>query len=388
MEIKGFGLRPVSFTEKGLPQCDSNVIRALAGPDARNGKYGQAYQELMARGLEEQGIEMSIALDSWLKYKHIEKLLTTYIRPLQHDLDGNGRIHCSMNMNTETGRISSKKPNLQNQPALDKDKYKVRKAFVAEQGKSLIVADYGQLELRVLAHMTKCTNMINAFKLGGDFHSRTALGMFNEIKDAINKGEVLLEWDYSKGDPPKPLLKDKFANERKIAKIMNFSLAYGKTVHGFMKDWNCTEQEARDRVALWYIDRPEVSLWQEEQHERAREEKITRTILGRTRNLRKIMTKAHQAHGLRAAINTPIQGSAADIVIAAMIKIHRDQALRDLGFKLQLQVHDEVILEGPSEFAEQAKDRVVHIMENPLDHPLLVKLEVDAKVASNWYDAK
>lgn len=131
---------------------------------------------------------------------------------------------------------------------------------------SLVVADYGQLELRILAHMTQCKSMIEAFKLGGDFHSRTALGMYPEIQEALKKGEILLEWDYSLGDPPKPLLKDKFADERKKAKVMNFSIAYGKTVHGFMKDWNCSEEEARNTVALWYSDRPEVKLWQEQQH--------------------------------------------------------------------------------------------------------------------------
>lgn len=113
---------------------------------------------------------------------------------------------------------------------------------MAEKGNKLIVADYGQLELRILAHMTKCRSMIDAFKRGGDFHSRTALGMFKPIQDAMAAGDIYLEWDYSKGsEPDKPLLKDQFANERKKAKMMNFSIAYGKTAHGFMKDWNCSE---------------------------------------------------------------------------------------------------------------------------------------------------
>ena len=150
-----------------------------------------------------------------------------------------------MNLNTETGRLSARRPNLQNVPAGDKDIYQIRRAFVAEKGNKLIVADYGQLELRILAHMTDCKGMIEAFKLGGDFHSRTALGMYPEIKEALESGKVLLEWDYSTGEkPPVPLLKDAFGNERKKAKIMNFSIAYGKTVHGFMKDWNCSAEEA------------------------------------------------------------------------------------------------------------------------------------------------
>jgi DNA polymerase-1 len=103
--------------------------------------------------------------------------------------------------------------------------------------------------------------MIKAFELGGDFHSRTALGMYPEIKQALDKGDCILEWDFSQGDAPTPLLKEKFSNERKNAKIMNFSIAYGKTVHGFMKDWNCSEEEAKKTMDLWYSDRPEVKTW-------------------------------------------------------------------------------------------------------------------------------
>lgn len=110
--------------------------------------------------------------------------------------------------------------------------YKVRDAFAAEAGNMLIVADYGQLELRLLAHMTNCKSMIEAFAAGGDFHSRTAMGMYPHVKEALEKGEVLLEWDSSKGKAPVPLLKDVFAAERRKAKTLNFSIAYGKTARG------------------------------------------------------------------------------------------------------------------------------------------------------------
>lgn len=170
---------------------------------------------------------------------------------MQDAVGPDSRIHCSLNINTETGRLSARKPNLQNQPALDKDTYKIRNAFVCEPGNKLIVADYGQLELRVLAHMTNCKAMIEAFKLGGDFHSRTAISMYPEIKEKIDKGEVYLEWDYSKGKPDKPLVKDAYASERKKAKIMNFSIAYGKTSHGFAADFNCTLEEAQEIVEIW-----------------------------------------------------------------------------------------------------------------------------------------
>lgn len=123
---------------------------------------------------------------------------------------------------------------------MEKDQYKIRDAFVAEKGCTLIVADYGQLELRLLAHITNCRSMIQAFKLGGCFHSRTAVGMYPHIKAAVDSGDVLLEWDYSKGQPNVPLVKDKFGSERRKAKTLNFSIAYGKTVHGLAKDW-CEE---------------------------------------------------------------------------------------------------------------------------------------------------
>lgn len=117
-----------------------------------------------------------------MEHRNIQTLLKTFIEPLKGYVDSNSRIHCSLNINTETGRLSARKPNLQNQPALEKDIYKIRKAFRAEKGKKLIVADYGQLELRVLAHITGCRAMIEAFEKGGDFHSRTAMTMFPNIK--------------------------------------------------------------------------------------------------------------------------------------------------------------------------------------------------------------
>lgn len=243
MKIKGLGLPPLDFTPSGMPAADTPVIKILCG-NPEKGQYGKAYEHFKSLGKEEFGKECCEALNNWLKFKSIETLLVTYIMPLQEAPDSKGRIHCSMNLNTETGRLSCRKPNLQNQPALDKDRYKIRKAFVADKGMKLVVADYGQLELRVLAHMTNCKAMLDAFKLGGDFHSRTALGMYPEIQKELDEGKLLLEWDNSKGKNPVPLLKDRYANERKKAKIMNFSIAYGKTVHGFMKDWNCSREEA------------------------------------------------------------------------------------------------------------------------------------------------
>ena len=143
MKITGMGVKPIDFTASGMPACDTPVIKQLAGPAPSKGKFGLAYEHFKALGEEQKGIEMCLALEQWYSFKSIETLLQTYITPLKTTPDEGGRIHCSMNLNTETGRLSCRKPNLQNQPAGDKDVYKIRKAFVAEEGKSLVVADYG-----------------------------------------------------------------------------------------------------------------------------------------------------------------------------------------------------------------------------------------------------
>ncbi|GMH39050.1 hypothetical protein BSKO_06948 [Bryopsis sp. KO-2023] len=356
-----------------------------------------------------QGLEACVAVESLLEVNAIDTLLSSFILPLQEDniKTPNGRIHASLNINTETGRLSCRRPNLQNQPALEKDKYKVRKAFMADRrnGKknTLVVADYGQLELRVLAHLTNCKSMLEAFETGGDFHSRTALGMYDHIKKAVADGECLLEWDGGESGndpPPVPLLKDKFASERRKAKVLNFSLAYGKTAHGLAKDWKVSKAEADETLERWYSDRKEVKQWQEETRKLARERKdghYVTTLLGRRRNLPEIVSKKRplKSHAERAAINTPIQGSAADIATAAMLCIEENERLKELGWKLLLQVHDEVILEGPEDSADEVKQIVIDCMAKPFPapgggyhNPLKVDLSVDCKSAHSWYEAK
>ena len=296
---------------------------------------------------------------------------------------------------------------------------------------TLLVADYGQLELRLLAHISKCKSMIDAFTMGGDFHSRTAMGMYPEIREAMKRGEALLEWDAKNdGPPPAPLLKDAFAAQRRNAKTLNFSIAcvvisfartcgwpsrpspnrlsppflcpvlllfgwrpaprYGKTAHGLSKDWDVSVEEARETLEKWYEDRPEVREWQTKTIEYARETGYTRTLMGRYRRLPDINTgsSAARAHMERAAINTPIQGGAADVVMMAMLKVHRNERLRKIGWRMLLQIHDELILEGPDENSEEAMALVTTDMMSPFRTPLLVELDVDAKLETTWYRAK
>ena len=354
-------------------------------------KWGSAYNFF---GKDVEGAEACRAIGSLAEIGQIDATISNFLIPLRTMVDGSSRIHCSLNLNTETGRLSARRPNLQNQPALEKDQYKIRDAFVADEGKTLIVADYGQLELRLLAHISNCVSMIKAFETGGCFHSRTAVGMYPYIKNKVERGEVLLEWDYSKGQPTVPLVKDKYGSERRKAKTLNFSIAYGKTVHGLAQDWGISIQEAKKTVEAWYKDRPEVKVWQEKTINMAKEKGFVRTLMGRYRRLPDALksTGPAQSHALRAAINTPIQGSAADIVVVAMIRLWKSEILAALGWRQVLQVHDEVILEGPKESVSEALEEVRKCMELPYDNfglrKLAVSLEVDAKTADSWYKAK
>ncbi len=174
MTIRGLGFEPIGYTAGGVPAVDQNIVKKMLVNEKNGNSY--AFNQFMKKiNNEQKAKELEEALKSYEKFKNIETLLKTFIIPLQESTDTKQRIHCSLNFNTDTGRISARRPNLQNQPSLDKDKYKIRYAFQAEKGKKLIVADYGQLELRILANITECKSMIEAFRLGGDFHSRTAL---------------------------------------------------------------------------------------------------------------------------------------------------------------------------------------------------------------------
>ena len=198
--------------------------------------------------------------------------------------------------------------------------------------------------------------------------------------------------DDADGEKP-ALVKDMFASERRKAKVLNFSIAYGKTAHGLAKDFGVSTKEAEETVDLWYSDRPEVREWQAVQHKKAAEKGKVNTLLGRHRNLPEASSsdEMRRGHALRASINTPIQGGAADIAMLAMIQIHRCPRLRELGFKLLMQIHDEVILEGPEEHRDEALALVKLHMEKPFnDHENLcdVELSVDGDYAKTWFEAK
>ena len=235
--------------------------------------------------------------------------------------------------------------------------------------------------------------MLRAFELGGDFHSRTAMSMYDYVAEAVDTGEVLLEAGDGSNDSAE-LLKDKYGSERRKAKTLNFSIAYGKTAFGLAKDFGVSTEEAQATVDAWYAGRPAVKRWQDQTIARAAEDHYVSTLLGRQRRLPNMrLPERHRAYraATRAAINTPIQGSAADIVMMAMVALEEQPRLAELGWELLLQIHDEVILEGPSESAEEALAIISGVMAAPyeqLRRAMRVELAVDANVGKTWYDAK
>mmetsp|Transcript_105215 Transcript_105215/g.250471 ORF Transcript_105215/g.250471 Transcript_105215/m.250471 type:complete len:818 (+) Transcript_105215:71-2524(+) len=411
--VGGFGLLPVKVG-KSLESTGQEAFAILAGPAPEEGRCGTAEKIV--------GQEGCVGLNYHVEMAFVNKAVSTFLSKLtQPDIvDERGRLHTSLSFFCRTGRLTSRNPNLQQIPAVDKDRYQIRNSIIPESGKVFIVADYGQLDLRVLAHTSGCPDLIGALKSGIDLHSHTAAQMYPHIQDAIDKGEVSLEGDYSQR-----LVKDVYPSERRSAKAVNFGIAYGLTSYGLAKQLSCQEREAQDMIDKWYEAYPKVKQWQSEVIEEA-ERSVVRvhTYRGRPRHILGLLKRPRVGHELvrrqvpeigrpqfanskrqlyskdksfweylsakRQAINAPVQGGSADVVAEAMVKAAGDEVLKELGYHMVLQVHDELLFEGPEESAEEALEAVRRVMEDPFldDYQFLVPLVVDAKIATSWHEAK
>lgn len=328
------------------------------------------------------------AVDTMLQWREADKMLQ-FLRPLELHSRASGRVHSSFNLNTETGRLSSRDPNLQQMPA--GFQVPVRDAIAAPGGRRLVVGDYSQLELRIVAHLANCRPMIELLTAGGDIHSATAYRMFEEVREAVDAGRAALDFVAGPGaaGDGRPLVKDAFPEQRKRAKVLNFSVLYGKTPWGLTKEWGVSHEEAEAMIRLWFEAYPEIDAWVKHIEDDTMEGRFARTVLGRIRPIRNWHQRANlRDAAMRKAVNSPVQGSAADIVAAAMVLLAESDTLRRLGFRQILQIHDEIVLEGPEAFATEAREEMVRLMENPLPFPLLVPLRVVARVACAWGDSK
>lgn len=404
VSVGGLGL-PVPSKVKSMTGHDALAQLCGPGPESSKSACGTAVDII--------GQEGCIGLHHKVKLAQLSKQVTGFLRPLSlpETVDSDSRLHTLLNIQTQTGRLTSSNPNLQQLPAVEKDPYQIRRAVRCSPGKSFIIADYGQLDLRTLAHATGCEKLRDALSGGGDIHSATALNMYENIQKAVSSGEVSLD-----GSGGKPSVKDMFPSERRHAKTVNFGIAYGLTEKGLANQLDCTTEEAADMITKWFDAYPGVQAWKKQLVRKAIDDGLESSLLpyvstfrGRRRHIRdlyecsrkdnpkrrKYVSKMNDRDfrylaAERQAINSPVQGGSADIVVEAMLKADRDEELRKLGYVMILQVHDELIFEGPEEHEQQALKAVKRVMEHPFldDLKFKVELPVDAKVAKTWHEMK
>jgi DNA polymerase I len=301
-----------------------------------------------------------------LEYRQIAKLKSTYVDALPALVNPKtGRVHTSYNQTgAATGRLSSSDPNLQNIPIRSELGKLIRGAFVAEKGNLLISADYSQVELRILAHLSQDEVLVKAFRANEDIHERTAREVFSEA-ELLNPAEC-----------------------RRRAKVINFGIVYGLSAFGLSQTLGISREAAQAFIDAYFRRYCGVRTWLDATLDEVRRSGIARTLFGRIRPIPDIHSKDFNLRHFaeRTAVNSPIQGTAADIIKIAMIRIHQALQERQFSAKILLQVHDELVLEVPEAEAEQACTLVQEEMEGAAS--LLVPLKVDLNVADNWMDMK
>lgn len=303
-------------------------------------------------------------VEAVLEYRMLEKLRSTYLEPLPKLVDESSRLHTHFNqLSTATGRLSSSQPNLQNIPIRGVHGPRMRGCFNAAPGNLLAAADYSQIELRVLAHFSKDPALIDAFQHDEDIHARTAALLNDKEVDAVT------------------------TDERRGAKTINFGLIYGMGVQKLARDLKITQNEAKDFTEKYFEKMATLKAYYDTIVEDAQKHGFVTTLAGRRRLLPELHSRNNQlaSQARRQAVNTVIQGSAADIIKMAMVAAHKDKGLKDLGAQLILQVHDELIVETPAENIEAAGARLKEIMQDVAK--LDVPLKVDLGVGKNWAEA-
>jgi DNA polymerase-1 len=297
-----------------------------------------------------------------LEYRGIQKLKSTYVDALPVLVNPRtGRVHTTFHQTgAATGRLSSSDPNLQNIPIRGVEGRRIRQAFVAEAGHLLLSADYSQIELRILAHLSKDEILIDTFRRGEDVHDRTAREVFGPLS-ALSESE-----------------------QRRVAKMVNYALLYGKTAFTLAKDLDVSKGQAEDFIEKYFARYPKVRGFIDETVALARQRGTVRTLLGRLRRLPDLQARNFQVRmeAERQARNTPVQGSAADLIKKAMLELHAELAQRRMKSRLILQIHDELLLEVPEAEAESARSLVKGVMEGAL--ALDVPLVADTHLGRSW----
>ena len=334
---EGLGLEPKKKTPKGQPSTNEEALKLLDHP----------------------------LVDLIMSYRTLTKLNSTYLEALPKQINARtGRLHTSYHQAvTATGRLSSSQPNLQNIPIRSEQGARIRGAFIASEGNVIVAADYSQIELRIMAHISRDKNLLEAFNNNIDVHSATASQMFGTPLNEVSK------------------------DQRRNAKAINFGLIYGMSAFGLAKQIDVSRTEAKQYIDAYFDNYPGVLQYMESTKEKAKEMGFVETIEGRRLYLPQINAKNKmlQQHALRTAINAPMQGSSADIIKKAMLDVQAWIDEQDNGVQMLMQVHDELVFEMPVSKAQEYAEVARSMMENAaqLDIPLMV----DVGIADNWQEA-
>ncbi len=351
----------MEFNVNSTPQLREVLFDKLGLAPVKKTKTGPSTD---ADSLQKMAEEHPI-IEDLLRYREVEKLRSTYADALPPLIADDGRIHATFKQtDTTTGRIASENPNLQNVPVRTADGREMRRAFIADEGCGLLTADYSQIELRVLAHLTDDPGLIEAFSRSADIHTTTAAMVFGVDEQSVEP------------------------SQRRFAKVVNFGLAYGMESFGLGQRLGVPTEEAREILDNYFASFPSVKEFMETTAREAKQRGYTTTIFGRRRQIIELSSDNFRIRqmGERMAKNAPVQGSAADIFKLAMVAL--DRALEEGGFRSRmiLTVHDELVLEVPLDERERVEPLVREVMESVCE--LKVPLVVDLGFGPTWADAK
>ena len=318
--------------------------------------------EEVLQDLADEGYELPQII---MQYRGLTKLKSTYTDKLPLQVNkSSGRVHTSYHQAvTATGRLSSSDPNLQNIPIRSENGRRIREAFVASDGYTLLAADYSQIELRIMAHLSGDKSLLQAFARGEDIHRHTASEIFNVPLEEVS------------------------SDQRRSAKAINFGLIYGMSAHGLSKQLGIERHQAAEYMQTYFDRYPGVRQYMDNTREQAKQQGYVETIFGRRLYLPEINSSngMRRQYAERTAINAPMQGSAADIIKRAMIDIHRWLCESNNGIRMIMQVHDELVFEVPKDKIEMATATIEKLMDSAAD--LRVPLEVGIGTGDNWEQA-
>ena len=348
------------FNINSPKQLGEILFDKLKLPGAKKNKNGYATDIDVLKKLTEYPIVNKI-----LEYRALAKLYSTYIDGIISTIREDGKIHTIYTQTlTRTGRLSSIEPNLQNIPMRSEYGRLIRKAFIPEDNSVILSSDYSQIELRVFAHLSGVNDLINAFKEGVDIHTKTAMDIFKVPMEGVTK------------------------NMRRQAKAVNFGILYGISSYGLAEDIGIPVKEAKEFINKYFETYPGVKDYMDKEIDEAKRNGYVKTIMNRKRVIEELKSSNYMVRsmGERMALNTPVQGSASDILKKAMVEINNIFEKENIKSKMLLQVHDELIFNVYNDEIDKVKDIVYNTMTKVFE--LKVPLDVDIELGNNWYEAK